>query len=214
VRVKAPPIPDEILARLATSRTQISPPPPGTVRGNVELTAWAHGTLKKTAWSLMLTDDRAILFDQDNIAVAQYGAREMFAQVIMPGFTTNARHVTFNIDDVQIGLYADKKNLALLKAYMTYSMASAGSEAVAEVKNTAVRDIIGGAIILAIGGAVTYFSYHAADEGDTYVLAYGAIFGGIIGILRGFAQLGSARSASRHVRVADAPISGSRSSGR
>jgi hypothetical protein len=54
------------------------------------------------------------------------------------------------------------------------------------------RDAIVGSVILAIGVIVTIGSYSAAEGGGTYLLAWGAILFGAIGLLRGLYQIGRA----------------------
>jgi len=67
-------------------------------------------------------------------------------------------------------------------------------EGIAVNENSALRNIIIGGLICAIGTIVTIATYTAAREGGTYVVAWGAILFGGIQLLYGIYQMASGHS--------------------
>jgi hypothetical protein len=100
------------------------------------------------------------------------------------GFAALIVALAFSALDAPIAAAAGPQPLGAPPAH-----APGASPAVADDQSVAWRAIVSGAVILALGLAVTIGSLAAAQHGGGYVVAYGAIAVGVVQIIRGLGRL-------------------------
>lgn len=147
-----------------------------------------HKDHKGKTWTLDLEGDPVTVKDESGTVVWEMPANVAVSQFQMPSFSDSIKYfgILFGKEIRQFDV--SKEGLKEIKTFLNKSVLSAGPEAVAAVRNKAIRDLLLGAGC-AIGGVVlTVASYQDVaqkPEGGKYTVTYGLVIFGLIMLVRG-----------------------------
>jgi hypothetical protein len=144
--------------------------------------------LRGQCWELDLDGEQAVFLNTDGDVVAEVGPEQALALFQMPSFSESIKYFGLRTEDGILQFEVSKEALKQIKLFVNRTIASAGPEAVAAVRNKAIRDTVIGIAAVVGGLGVTAYGYLAAamsPGGGKYTVFWGIVLLGVIMIGKG-----------------------------
>jgi hypothetical protein len=139
-------------------------------------------------WTLDLGKETVVLTDHEGKVAIEFPAAEATGRFQFPSFSQSIKWFGVANDQGIWTFDVPKVDLTLIKGYVDRSIVTAGPEAIAGVRASAIRTMLIGAACTAGGIVITVGSYAAAaqkPEGGKYTITHGLIIVGIIMFVKG-----------------------------
>jgi hypothetical protein len=165
-----------------------------------------HRKHKGERWVLDLGDEDAEVRDASRDVRAQFTHEEAAGKFLLPSFSESIKQFRVPIDGELWYFDVEKSDLKEIKTYINQAVVAAGPEAVAAVRNVAIRDSLIGLACVAAGVGLTALSFVQAAQNPQegrYVVTYGLILGGLVMLgkgVYGFVRYGQLKKMSRDQR--------------
>lgn len=155
---------------------------------------------KGEIWSLDIGTEKVVVRDASGTAAAEFTPEEAVGRFQMPSFSENVKYFGIALGDPIRRFDVSKDGLREIKGLINRMIQTSGPEAVAALRNRALRNILLG-VACAVGGvALSVASYREAankPEGGKYTVTYGLVLFGIAMFCKGvygFIQYNQIRS--------------------
>jgi len=146
----------------------------------------AQKPCKGEEWTLTATQDGLVLTDHDGEVVTLVPNAQTPLRIKFPSFWASISFLI--VVDETGGMHCfqpKKETVAAVRQRVAQCQGQAGSAAVTTVQNTAVRDLLIGLCLFALGALLTVGSLLLSQPGGYYIVTTGLLGVGLAGIIKG-----------------------------